>query len=63
MKEMIIDIDADGNMKIEVNGVKGSECLKETKELEEKLGVVTKRDKKPDFYARIKQTDSTKVRR
>ena len=51
---MVIDIDKDGNIVIEANGMKGSECLKESKDLEDKLGVVTKRDKKPDFYARIK---------
>lgn len=54
MKEMIIDIDKDGNIVIEANGMKGNECLKESKDLEDKLGVVTKRDKKPDFYVRIK---------
>ncbi|KKN90948.1 hypothetical protein LCGC14_0225320 [marine sediment metagenome] len=63
MKEMIIDIDNEGNMRIEVNGVKSDKCLKETKELEDKLGVVTKRDKKPDFYAKIRQTDTQRVKR
>lgn len=63
MKELIIDIDKDGNIVIEVNGIKGNECLKETKDLEDKLGVVTKRDKKPDFYARIKGKTTQKVKK
>lgn len=63
MKEMVVDIDKDGNIVIEVNGVKGSECLNVTKELEEKLGEVTKRDKKPDFYARIKGKTNQRIKR
>ena len=60
---MIIEIDAEGNILIEANGMKGSECLNETKALEDKLGEVTKRDKKPDFYAKIKQKSSQRVKR
>lgn len=63
MKEMIVDIDKDGNIVIEVNGIKGSDCIKETKDLEDKLGEVTKRDKKPEFYAKIKGKTTQKVKR
>ncbi len=63
MKEMIVDIDKDGNIIIEMNGAKGNECLKETKDLEDKLGEVTKRDKKPDFYAKIKNTSKQRVKK
>ena len=63
MKELIVDIDTDGNIVIEVNGVKSNKCLKETKELEDKLGIVTKRDKKPDFYAKITETNKQSLRR
>ena len=60
---MIVDIDKDGNIVIEVNGIKGSDCIKETKDLEDKLGEVTKRDKKPEFYAKIKGKATQRVKK
>ncbi len=56
MKEMIVKIDKNGNISIDTNGFTGDECIRETKKLEQALGVVTSREKKPSFYARIKRT-------
>lgn len=48
MKEITIDIDANGNVTIEGSGFVGTECTQLTKEIEAALGEVTKRDLKPE---------------
>lgn len=53
MKEIEIIIDKDGNVKIDVKNGEGSTCLDETAELEEKLGIVTSREKKPEFFSNV----------
>ncbi len=41
-----------GEVKIDAVGFKGADCEKATKALEEALGVVKDRVKKPEYYAR-----------
>lgn len=47
-----ITIEPGGNIKIEGVGFQGADCEKATKFLEEALGAVTKRVKKPEYYQR-----------
>lgn len=54
-QELEIMIDDTGAVTVHVQGVKGSKCLDLTKEIEEALGVVVKRDKTGEFY----QVDTT----
>jgi hypothetical protein len=48
--ELKISIDPTGNVQIEVEGIKGSKCLKLTEDLENELGIIIDREKKSDFY-------------
>ena len=50
MKQIIIEVSADGSLKIETKGFKGAECEKATKAMEEALGVASDRKKKPEFF-------------
>jgi len=61
MAEVIVDIDKDGNVKIEVNGVEGKACLDITESLEEALGVVESRTEKPEMVKNV-QKQSQRVR-
>lgn len=49
MEEIIVDIELNGDVRFEGKGFVGSECEKLTKELEEAVGVVTKRTLKPEY--------------
>jgi len=49
--ELVITISADGEVGVEVDGVRGPSCLDITRGLEEALGIVTRREKKHAFYA------------
>lgn len=49
MEEIIIDIDENGDVRFEGKGFVGSECEALTKELEEFIGVVEKREYKPEY--------------
>jgi hypothetical protein len=49
-QEMDIQIAHDGTVTINVRGSKGRSCLDLTKDLEESLGEVLNREKKPAFY-------------
>jgi len=54
MKEerITITIDKEGNASLDVAGVKGKKCLDLTKELEEALGIVSKRTEKKEMQER-----------
>jgi hypothetical protein len=57
LQEIEVIIEKDGQVKLEVKGVKGPSCLDLTKDLEAALGGdLAKRDFKPDFYE-DQQTD------
>lgn len=49
-KEIEFLIDQDGNVQIDVKNGEGSTCIKETSDLEKKLGIVKSREKKPEFF-------------
>ncbi len=49
-QELEISISEDGEVSINVLGAKGKKCLDITKEFEDAIGVVTKRETKPSFY-------------
>jgi len=50
MAKIKIEVSKEGKLSVEVEGIKGKKCLKLTEELEEKLGKVKARKKKPEFY-------------
>lgn len=47
-----VKIGKDGAVNIEVIGVKGKDCVAMTEELEEALGLVTKRTEKKEYHER-----------
>lgn len=51
-KEIQISIGPDGNVHIDVKGVKGKSCVDLIKFLEEALGETAERKFKPDYYER-----------
>ena len=50
MAEIIIDIMADGEVKMEGNGFQGKSCDEAMAAFEKALGVVTDRKNKPDYF-------------
>ena len=52
MQEIKLKIMPDGEVKIEVRGVKGTQCMKLTEFLENQLGLVVKREKTAEYYAK-----------
>jgi hypothetical protein len=58
-QELEINIGEDGTVTVNVLGARGSSCLDLTKDLEESLGVVVDREKKPSFY---EQDDPQRVK-
>jgi len=51
MKEIKVIIDQSGKVKVEVSGISGKDCLSETKELEESLGIKNgERKLKPEYH-------------
>ncbi len=59
--QLEITIGADGRVHVETHGLKGQDCLTETKELEKALGRVRKREKTSEFYE-VKARASSKLR-
>ena len=49
MKEISIEICADGSVTVGVTGMSGPECIQLTAEIEKALGEVTKREKTAEF--------------
>jgi hypothetical protein len=49
-EEIIITIDEQGNTTLEVRGVKGKRCISLTEFIEQELGRVQKRRRKPEYY-------------
>jgi len=56
-KDIFFTIDENGEVKIEVKGAPGEDCMKLTKEIEEALGLVEERALTAEFY----QQEETKV--
>jgi hypothetical protein len=60
LQEIDVFIDADGRVRIEVRGVKGTACLDVTRELEAALGgQVESREMTPDAYEAAGQEQVT----
>ena len=56
LEEIEVFIDKDGQMRIEVRGVKGMSCLDLTKDLEEALGgEVEEREMTPEAYETVQE--------
>ena len=54
--ELNITIDKQGNVSYEVKGLKGKDCLKSTKFLDDDLGEVTKREYTREYYEKEVRT-------
>jgi hypothetical protein len=62
MKRTIeIIVGPSGEIKIDAMGFKGADCERATQFLEDALGVVGKKDKKPDYYHSTKNVKQQKV--
>lgn len=59
MKEIVIDISDDGEVRIETTGFEGKACLEESQFLKDLLGKETSQQLVPAFFVRNK----TKVRK
>ncbi len=56
-KNITFTIDENGEVKIEVKGAPGEDCMKLTKEIEEALGMVGERSMTSEYF----QQEETKV--
>ena len=56
MKEIIIEVSDDGEVRIETRGFKGKSCLAESKFLKDVLGKETSRQLTPAYYQEEKET-------
>ena len=56
MKEIIIDVSDDGEVRIETRGFEGKSCLAESEFLKEVLGKETSRQLTPAYYQEEKET-------
>ena len=56
MKEIIIDVSDDGEVRIETRGFKGKSCVAESEFLKDLLGKETSRQLTPAYYQEEKQT-------
>ena len=57
MKEIIVTIDAQGNTVITTKGFAGTECLKETADIEKALGAKTKDERTRESFADTRQVN------
>jgi len=58
MKEIVVDISDDGEVRIETKGFKGKACLKESQFLKDLLGKQTFKQLTPAYY--VNQNQKTK---
>ena len=61
MKSIEIIISPKGDIKIEAVGFTGPDCEKATAFLEQALGKLTARQKKPEWYQRARRTNQQRV--
>jgi len=57
LQEIDIFIEKDGQVKLEVRGVKGPGCLDLTRDLEKALGGAVEREMRPEAYEAIEQSN------
>lgn len=55
-KDIFFTIDENGEVKIEVKGAPGEDCMKLTKEIEEALGLVGERTLTSEYFQKEDQT-------
>lgn len=60
MKEIIIDVDATGEVKVETKGFKGKSCLKESAFIENVLGKETFKQLTPAYFEFDGSANATK---
>jgi acylphosphatase len=58
-RDLVITIDPDGNVKIEVEGVAGKDCMDFTAWLEAELGDVTDRQFTSSYYQEEEEAETT----
>ena len=56
-----VTIAADGSISIDAIGFKGADCERATKYLEEALGSVARKDRKPEFHQRRTTSQNQKL--
>jgi hypothetical protein len=56
LKQIIIDIDENGEIQIETKGFNGKVCIEESKFIKELLGQETAKKLTPAYYVQNKQT-------
>ncbi|MBF0259583.1 MAG: DUF2997 domain-containing protein [Desulfamplus sp.] len=56
MKQIIIEIDEEGEVQIETRGFNGKECIEESNFIKELLGHETSQKLIPAYYVKNKQT-------
>ena len=62
MKQSIeVIVAPDGAIQIDAVGFKGADCEHATKYLEEALGCVQQKQKKPEYHQRTKTTNQQKI--
>ena len=57
-----IDIGPDGSTRIEAEGFSGTGCTEATAAIEQALGTVVTRERKPEFYRPQRQTAARRQR-
>ena len=60
MKQIVIDISDDGEVKIETRGFQGKKCVEESQFLKDLLGKETARQLTPAYYQRQGQKEVVK---
>lgn len=63
MREIIVDINHIGDVKIDAQGFTGNSCSKATEQLEVVLGggMAKKKDTKPEYYAPVGSNHENKL--
>lgn len=63
MKEMVVTIDKNGNVSIDTKGFVGTDCDTETKKMVDELGTVLNKDRKPEYYSKVKKVSNVGIQR
>lgn len=63
MEQIIIDIDPDGSLRIDAVGFQGPDCEQATKFIEQVLGTVAQRRKKPEYHQRRQTRQKQRLKR
>ncbi len=61
IQEVQVVIGPDGQVQIEVNGVKGGGCLELTEQLEKALGTVSSREMTPEAHQQVEVSQDAQV--